>query len=618
MSGADHGVSAELSADVNALLPENTLTLMVRREQVALLYQQLPTSIVGTLVGMAVLAMAMWPVSPHLHIQLWCAAVLANQSWRAALYVGFRRLRAGAPDSPQGLSDADIRRWGTYWAVGSGISGVLWGASAWLFFAAESPLHQAVLTVLVFGITAGAVPLIASHTRSFYVFVLPALLPFVLRNFREDDLLHGLLGVVAFTVMLALISFGRNHNRLLIESLRNRFRNAALAERLRQQNDDLARAREAAAAASRSKTQFFAAASHDLRQPLHALGLFASALSAKVREPEAVHLVASVNASAHALEELFNEILDISKIDAGVIQPVLSSLPADRVLERLRMDFEPEAFERGLRFRMRPCAIHVRTDPVLLERILRNLVGNALRYTERGGVLVGCRQRGDKLVFEVRDSGIGIADAHRQKVFEEFYQVGNPERSSKRGLGLGLSIVRRLSDLLGHEIELASWPGRGTRFRVIVPIGPQPLPAPVSEKREVRGDSDISGRLIVVIDDETSIVEGMKVLLGSWGAEVMASADGDDIVARVHEAGRLPDVIIADYRLAGNRVGTEVIARLHQELDPAIPAIMVTGSSTPERSEEAARSGYHLMIKPVIPEKLRALIAFKLRETPQR
>jgi signal transduction histidine kinase len=605
-------------AELAALLPEDKLTVMVRREQVALLYQQLPTSIAGTLVGMAVLAMAMWPVSPHLHILLWCVWVLANQSWRATLYFGFRRLHTGRTDAARGLRDEDFLRWGNYWAIGSGISGVLWGASAWLFFAAESPLHQAVLTVLVFGITAGAVPLIASHTRSFYVFLLPALLPFVLRNFLEDDLLHGLLGVVTFTVMLALISFGRNHNRLLIESLRNRFQNAALAERLRQQNDDLALAREAAAAASRSKTQFFAAASHDLRQPLHALGLFASALSAKVREPEAVHLVASVNASAHALEELFNEILDISKIDAGVIQPVLATLPADRVLERLRMDFEPEAFEKGLRFRMRRCAAYVRTDPVLLERILRNLVGNALRYTEKGGVLVGCRRRGDKLVFEVRDSGIGIADAHRQKVFEEFYQVGNPERSSKRGLGLGLSIVRRLSDLLGHEIELASWPGRGTRFRVVVPIGPQPLPPPVSERRELRGDSDISGRLIVVIDDETAIQEGMQVLLGSWGAEVMTSPDGEDIVARVQEAGRLPDLIIADYRLAGNRVGTEVIARLHRELDPAIPAIMVTGSSTPERSEEAARSGYHLMIKPVIPEKLRALIAFKLRETPVR
>ena len=590
---------------------------MVRREQVALLYQQLPTSIAGTLVGMAVLAAAMWPVSLHLHIMLWCLSILANQTWRTLLYFRFRRLYARGSRQAHRLHDTDVRRWIAYWAIGSGISGLLWGASAFLFFSSTSPLHQAVLMVLVFGITAGAVPLIASHTSSFYVFVLPALLPFVLRNFLEDDLLHGLLGVVAFTVMLAVISFGRNHNRLLIESLRNRFQNEALAARLRQQNVDLARAREETAAASRSKTQFFNAASHDLRQPLHALGLFASALAAKVRDPEAVHMVASVNASVHALEALFSEILDISKIDAGVIQPVIANFPADRILDRLRMDFEVEAIEKGLRLSVRPCTTYVRTDPVLLERILRNLVGNALRYTKRGGVLVGCRRRGEQLIFEVRDSGIGIADEERQKVFEEFYQIGNPERSSKRGLGLGLSIVRRLCDLLGHDIELSSWPGCGTRFRLVVPTGQRPLPVEPAERPPPRGDDDISGRLIVVIDDETSIVEGMKVLFGSWGAQVIASPDGEDVVALVHAAGRMPDVIIADYRLAGNRVGTDVIARLHQELDPAIPAIMVTGSSTPQRSEEAAHCGYHLMIKPVIPEKLRALIAFTLRDKRQ-
>jgi len=608
------------------VLPEQTLQLMVRREQVALLYQQLPTSIAGTLIGTAVLAAAMWPVSSHRDILLWCLAILANQGWRGVLFFRFRRFRAqpAAQFAAQSaahsaahsadMPDRDVSRWSAYWAAGSGISGVLWGASAWLFFATDSPLHQAVLMVLVFGITAGAVPLIASHTRSFYVFVLPALLPFVLRNFREDDLLHGLLGVVAFTVMLALISFGRNHNRLLIESLRNRFENEALAARLRQQNIDLAAAREAAAVASRSKTQFFAAASHDLRQPLHALGLFATALAEKVRDPEAVHLVASVNASAHALEELFNEILDISKIDSGVIQPVITSVPAGRVLDRLRADFAPEADEKGLRLSVRQSAAHVLTDPVLLERILRNLVSNALRYTERGGVLVACRRRGDMLVFEVSDSGIGIASDERQRVFEEFYQIGNPERSSKRGLGLGLSIVRRLCELLGHDIALASRPGRGTRFRLTVPAGAPPLPPAAQDAPPPRSDDDISGALIVVIDDESAIVEGMQILLSSWGAAVIASADGEDVVARVHEAGRMPDVIIADFRLAGNRIGTDVIARLHEELDPAIPAIMVTGSSTPQRMEEAIERGYHLMLKPVMPDKLRALVAFKLRE----
>ena len=299
-----------------------------------------------------------------------------------------------------------------------------------------------------------------------------------------------------------------------------------------------------------------------------------------------------------------------------MVQPNIDDVPVERVLARLRHDFIPEAAEKRLRLSVRHCAGYVRTDAVLLERILRNLVGNALRYTERGGVVVGCRRRGDHVVFEIIDSGIGIAEAERQHVFDEFYQVGNPERSSKRGLGLGLSIVRRLCDLLGHEIELASLPGRGTRFRLHVPVGTQPAPVAPPQAQQARSANDIAGRLIVVIDDETAIVEGMELLFSSWGAQVIASPDGEDVVARVHEAGRLPDVIIADYRLAGGRVGTDVIARLHAELDPAIPAIMVTGSSTPDRMEEALRRGYGLLIKPVIPETLRERIAFTLRNTP--
>lgn len=261
-------------------------------------------------------------------------------------------------------------------------------------------------------------------------------------------------------------------------------------------------------------------------------------------------------------------------------------------------------------------SFYVFVVPALLPFVLRNLVGNALRYTERGGVLVSCRRRGDRLVFKVCDSGIGIAEEERQKVFEEFYQIGNPERSSKRGLGL--SIVKRLCDLLGHEIGFLSRPGRGTRFRLVVPIGMRPSPVEPPTVRQQRNDEDIAGSLIVVIDNEASIVEGMTILLDSWGAEVIASLDGEDVVARVHKAGRIPDVIVADYRLDENLVGTDVFARLHAELDPAIPAILVTGSSAPDRIAQAARSGYHLLIKPVAPEKLRALIASTLRDRRPR
>ena len=592
-----------LTTHVGQVLSERDLAIRVRREQVTLLYRQLPTSITGTLIGMLILATAIWQVAPRAQLLGWCVLVTANQGWRALLHARF--FRADVPD-------AKIDRWALYWATGAGISGLLWGSTAFLFLYSIPPLYHVVLIVLVFGVTTAAVPLIASDPRSFYAFIVPALLPYVLRYAFAGGTQSILLAVIELVVMLVMISFGRNYNRLLTQSLQDRFQNEALAEQLQRQNLELAVAREDAEAASRSKTQFFAAASHDLRQPLHALGLFASALDDRVHDPGVTRLVASVKASVSALDSLFNELLDISKIDAGVIEPNLEYFRASSVLDRLRSDFEPEASEKGLRLSVRPCTAYLHGDPVLLERILRNLLSNALRYTERGGVLLGCRRRGERMVFEVWDSGVGIPGDQQRRVFEEFYQIGNPERSNKRGLGLGLSIVKRLSDLLGYKIELASRSGRGTVFRFSIALGMPPEPAPCARPAEPpRGN--IAGVVIVVIDDDASIVDGMTWLLSDWGAEVITSASGTDVIEKVYAAGRLPDMIIADYRLAGGRTGAHVIDELRRELDPEIPAILLTGSTTPECVEEASRFGCSLLIKPAEPDMLRALIASKLR-----
>ena len=234
---ADH--RPESRSDVPGDLP-----MRIRREQVTLLYRQLPTSIAGTLIGILVLAAAMWRVAPEEHLLVWCALAVANQAWRGFLHLRF--FRADVPD-------ADINRWAQYWAAGAGLSGMLWGATAFLFLYETAPLYQVVLTVLVFGVTTGAVPLIAADLLSFYAFVVPALLPYVLRNAFHDEMHSPLLMVVEFVVMLAIISFGRNHNRLLVRSLHDRFSNEAMARQLRQQNIELAKAREAAEAASQAR-----------------------------------------------------------------------------------------------------------------------------------------------------------------------------------------------------------------------------------------------------------------------------------------------------------------------------------------------------------------------------
>jgi signal transduction histidine kinase/CheY-like chemotaxis protein len=584
----------------------------VRLQQVRLLYSQLPTSTGGTMVGALLLAVVMWDIAPTNAIAGWFACMAANQGWRYWLYLRWRRT---------GIELADIDRAANYWALGSLLSGCLWGLATLLFFIPDSPVYQAFLFVLIFAVTSAAVLLIGVHLPSFYVFVLPALVPIVVRNVIEGEPAHLTLAFIVAVATIALLTFGRNYNRVLVASLRNRFENEALARKLATQNIELERAKEAAERArndaeiaNRSKTQFFAAAGHDLRQPLHAMGLFAAALTEKARDPEVLHVVNSINASVDALEGLFNELLDISKIDSGVLKANPTHFELGAMLDRLRMDFEPEAFERGLRLRIVPTTAYLFSDPVLVERILRNLVSNAIRYTKAGGVLVGTRRRGKEVSLEVWDTGIGIPSEQQDRVFEEFYQLANPERNSKKGLGLGLSIVKRLVNLLSAQIDLRSVPGRGSVFKVRLPLGVRPAVDLARKKKAATAPGDLSGRVIVVVEDEAAVLEGMRVLLEGWGAEVVAGASIRETMAEVEPLARAPDLIVADYGLREGNVGTQAIAALRERFKAQIPAIIVSGSTTPAHVDEAKAMDAHLLLKPVMPAKLRTLIHFKLHQ----
>lgn len=575
------------------------LYTLIRAAQIRFLYQQLPRSFAGNMAGALLLSIVLVGEHPLWLIGIWFACMTVNQVVRLTRYMQERKRE---------FAIANLDRAALFWATGAFVSGALWGSTAFLFFVSGHDAYQALLAVLVFGAAAGAVPMIGSHMPSFYFFVLPAMLPFVLRNLMEGDAVHITIGLVMGLVTLAFLSFGRSYNRLFVESLRNRFEKEMLADQLAAQNVDLEAARVEAEQANRAKTQFFAAASHDLRQPLHAMGLFASALAEKIRYPEVASIVGSINDSVHALESLFNELLDISKLDSGAIKPRLSGFPIQDVLGRLRSEFMVEAEARGIRMQISDEPHVVHSDPVLLERIIRNLISNAVRYTPQGCISLILERRSTQLRVAVRDTGIGIPEEHQQRIFDEFFQVGNPGRTSKKGLGLGLSIVQRMCELLGYTMELESASGQGSTFSFDVPIGELAPQVIAAEKPAAPTPTDLSGKLIVVIDDEESIVEGMKALLSGWGAEVIASTNGDDVLAAVHALARLPDLMIVDFRLGKSENGIQLAQRLRQELDPEIPAILISGSITPDLGEQARTQRFEFLLKPVMPEKLRACI----------
>jgi signal transduction histidine kinase/CheY-like chemotaxis protein len=358
--------------------------------------------------------------------------------------------------------------------------------------------------------------------------------------------------------------------------------------------------------ANQAKSRFLRAASHDLRQPMHALGLFVAQLKARIHDPQTRGISAKVEAAVTALQELLDAILDISRLDAGVVSPEIFEFGMDSLFERLHAAFAPVAADKGLALRVVPSRLAVRSDPVLLERILLNLVANAVRYTERGGIVIGCRRRGERVRIEVWDTGVGIVPEQQQAIFQEFYQVGNPERDRHKGLGLGLAIAARLAHLLGSRIEVASRPGKGSVFTVEVPRGTRQAAPSAAELAAVTADR-LRGALVLIVDDDALVREAMHGLFVQWGCEVAIAANGDEAMAALERHDRLPDALLCDYLLPGGESGTDVIQRLHAAAGIAIPAALISGDTAPETLQSAKASGYPLLPKPVAPARLRAL-----------
>jgi signal transduction histidine kinase/CheY-like chemotaxis protein len=360
--------------------------------------------------------------------------------------------------------------------------------------------------------------------------------------------------------------------------------------------------------ANTSKSRFLAVASHDLRQPLHALNLFVAQLRAESDPAERGRLVARIDTAVSAMNELFDALLDISRLDAGVLAPERAAFPVARLLERVETTFAEAARAKGLRLRVVPSDAWVRSDFVLLERILLNLVSNAVRYTARGGVVVGGRRRGERLRIDVVDTGAGIPEDQQRNIFGEFYRLSAAHADRRGGLGLGLAIVDRLAHLLDHPVDLASRPQQGSRFSVSVPLTLAAHGTADAAMPEARIADPARGKLVVVVDDDALVLEGMQGILQSWGCAVVTAGSADAALAGLADQGRGPDLIISDYHLANGETGIEVIERLRRELGAAVPAFLISGDTAPDRLREARSRGYFMLHKPVSPMMLRAVL----------
>lgn len=360
--------------------------------------------------------------------------------------------------------------------------------------------------------------------------------------------------------------------------------------------------------ANKYKSHFLASASHDLRQPLHALNLFVAQLQGETDPAERSRLVARIDAAVGSMNELFEALLDMTKLEAGILKPNPAEFSVSRLLERVETIFAETARVKGLRFRVVQSDAWVASDPILLERILLNLVSNAVRYTERGGVVIGCRHRGNELRIDVCDTGAGIPEDQRQRIFAEFYQLAGTGQERSGGLGLGLAIVDRLGRLLGHSVDLDSRPGRGSRFSLSVPLAAQPRMASETQALSSAIADPARGKRVIVIDDDALVLDGMRGILQSWGCQVQTAASGTAALAGLAQDGGPLDLIISDYRLADGETGIEAIERLREALGTPVPAFVISGDTAPERLCEVSTGGYHLLHKPVSPMALRTTL----------
>jgi signal transduction histidine kinase/CheY-like chemotaxis protein len=464
-------------------------------------------------------------------------------------------------------------------------------------FRPELSAYQMWLTLALFLIATSAVAAgIVALMPMVYGFVVPVVAPLLLRSAIQGDFLHEVITAAGVLFVGFILYFATRMNRLIVETFNLRFENELAFRR--------------ADEANRAKTSFLAAASHDLRQPLHAMALFVSALREKSREAETRPIVEHLAASVDALEGLFDSLLDISKLDAGIVKPEMRDFRLQLVFDRVGLDCASEAEGKGLRLRFVPTRAIVRSDPMLLERITRNLVVNAIRYTGVGGVIVGCRRRGGELCLAVYDSGIGVEPQELERIFREFYQIGNPERDRSKGLGLGLAIVERLSGLLGHRVDVASVPGRGSVFSVSVARGETPLALADPPSAAETPAGNLGGALVVVIDDEEAVREAMREVLQQWDCRPLLASSAEDALEQLASLDSPPRAVIADYRLREEKRGAEAIERIRAACGTDIPGIIITGDTAPDRLREAEASGYHLMHKPVRPVRLRALLNY--------
>ena len=521
----------------------------------------------------------------------------------AAVLFIFRWITSRGFDSNK-LQLKDYRFWLNLSLFWSFLGGVHWGMIPLFFLSDEVTVYTIFSSFIFTGYSASAISTNTAYPPAFMAFSFPASMFFAGRFIYQGDEFNLAIGfmIVFFFVVSCMLSL--KAQQIFREGREFNFKNMALMGELTVQ-------KEAAEAATLSKDQFLAAASHDLRQPLHSAGLLLSALDQYVEGSEGKELLSDLRQSNQALNHSFNSLLDVSRLDAGVVEAHHQHLNLQEMLAPLERDYTLEAKNKSLVLSFDSTTEAVFSDPILLERVLQNLISNAINYTLSGSIHVHVKAvNKDTVRILIKDSGIGIPSNKLTEIFSEYFQIDNPERDRNKGFGLGLAIVRRLCEKLRAHLYVSSEPSVGTTFAVYLPAGDPTLAE--SRPEQQRSLVDLSGTVVLLIDDDAGVRKSMHRLLSTWGCIVLLAESEEQAIDLIVATETNLSLIIADYRLREEKTGIQAINRIEDELNTVVPSIIVTGDTSPDRLQELTSSGFVVLHKPVSAALLRSAIQKRL------
>ncbi len=577
------------------IITNNNLHLKTKTQQLRLLHKSVASTLLIVIVLTSIYALVLWEAVDLKFLKIWLVLALILPIARLALFYWNWKL----------LTEENARTFRQFIFIGNLISGLLWGASTVWFFP-EQLEYQLFMLFMLGGIALGASNSDANYLSGYYAYIWSSLSLLVVALILVGEEIQIGIGVTTILFMLAISIYGRASHKTTYESIKLRFENDDLVQKLEEKT-------LLAEKANTSKSKFLATASHDLRQPLHTSILLLDALRFTLDKDSQNEILNKLVRSHDHLSKLFDSLLDISNLDSGSVNVNSQAVSIPELYSSLEEEYSLAAQKKGLNFIVEPINGFIKTDPILISRIIGNLLSNAIRYTATGAITLGAIEDQNQVLITVVDTGIGISNDHHQQIFNEFEQLNNGHRDYRLGLGLGLSIVKRLSDLLDHEITLDSTKGSGSTFSLR--CQKEDSQQEFVQSTVALTDIDVKRRLTVLfVDDEKSVREAISLVLNNFDMNVITAESASEAIEHLASLKPSLDVIVADYRLKNGETGFDVIEKVCELMNADIPSIIVTGEANLDQMKPAQRKDVVIVQKPISSAVLMPLILERINK----